>query len=319
MAKKRNVSSWLANLLGPIDFFLNGVAESVTRREAWNFIGTITIADDPDNERTNITFGGGGGPAGVPITDAAIHGSARTLTLVDHFDDVPDAADGCVIGGDRTFDPAKCVDLLLLVANTEIQWSITGGVATANLIADGMHVVNGKYFGFLSGVDQTTLPTTGLIRLPYNGGSAVDVLAVKDNAAANRVFITYGPGNRWDIGNSAQAAHLIGSLLEVDTGIRFNYGQRVKLVEKDADYTLVEGVDFHVAAVAGVATITLPGSGTTGDSYEVSNISGGAIDVDGNGTTIYGYGATESVPDGETRLYRYNAGALSGSAKWVHA
>lgn len=56
-----NPASWLPHMLGPIFFQLNGVEEEVERRGTLNFIGDITIEDDPENDRTNITFSGAGG------------------------------------------------------------------------------------------------------------------------------------------------------------------------------------------------------------------------------------------------------------------
>lgn len=54
------VTSWLPNLLGPLDLQVEGVAADVPRRSTFNFIG-ITVEDDPDNDRTNIEALGAGG------------------------------------------------------------------------------------------------------------------------------------------------------------------------------------------------------------------------------------------------------------------
>lgn len=58
----RNLSSFLPWLLGPIDFFLNGVKQNVQRREKVNLVAPgATVTDDPANERTIIELPGGGG------------------------------------------------------------------------------------------------------------------------------------------------------------------------------------------------------------------------------------------------------------------
>jgi hypothetical protein len=52
MTAPLNLSGWLPNLIGPLDVQDDGT--SVTRSAALNFIG-LTVEDDPDNGRTNIT------------------------------------------------------------------------------------------------------------------------------------------------------------------------------------------------------------------------------------------------------------------------
>lgn len=54
----RDVSSWLPNMLGPLDIQVEGVALDIPRRSTFNFVG-FDIEDDPDNERTVITSSGG--------------------------------------------------------------------------------------------------------------------------------------------------------------------------------------------------------------------------------------------------------------------
>lgn len=62
MTTPRNISSWLPNLIGPLDVQADG--ESVTiRRATLNFIGA-TVTDDPDNARTDIDITGAVGPEG---------------------------------------------------------------------------------------------------------------------------------------------------------------------------------------------------------------------------------------------------------------
>ncbi|HXG69980.1 MAG TPA: LamG-like jellyroll fold domain-containing protein [Gemmatimonadaceae bacterium] len=59
---RRNVSSYLPNLTGPLDLQVGGVDVDVPRRSTINFVG-LTVADNPDNERTDITSAGGAGVA----------------------------------------------------------------------------------------------------------------------------------------------------------------------------------------------------------------------------------------------------------------
>src|SRR4051812_17596739 len=58
MTVLRNITGWLPNLLGPVDFLVNGVPTSVPRRGAINIIGG-TVTDNPEADRTDITIGGG--------------------------------------------------------------------------------------------------------------------------------------------------------------------------------------------------------------------------------------------------------------------
>lgn len=54
MASPRNVSSYLPNLLGPLDLQQDGVSKGL-KRATWNFVG-VSIEDDPENERTNFVY-----------------------------------------------------------------------------------------------------------------------------------------------------------------------------------------------------------------------------------------------------------------------
>lgn len=156
----RNPSGWLAHMLGAIDFQLNGVDESVERRSVWNFIGSVAVADDPDNDRTNITLGAS---VTLPITDAALVGAARTLTLFEHTD-LGGTADQLCVGGDAAFTSTKTVDYLTFFAKTAIDWSC-GVSSTMSCTVDGVTINNGKYIGCLPATDVSVLPTTGAIRL----------------------------------------------------------------------------------------------------------------------------------------------------------
>lgn len=69
---KRDASSFLPWLLGPIGLYLNGVAVSTPRRETVGIIGEgIVITDDAENDRTNLDFSA--------LTAALAAGAANTI------------------------------------------------------------------------------------------------------------------------------------------------------------------------------------------------------------------------------------------------
>jgi hypothetical protein len=76
-----DVSSWLPNLLGPLDLQVGGVASNVPRRSTINLIGA-SIADDTVNGRTNITF---------PVVDSA----RATISDVGDLNDI--VRDGAIL------------------------------------------------------------------------------------------------------------------------------------------------------------------------------------------------------------------------------
>lgn len=304
-----------------------------------NIIGA-TGADDPTNQRTTITISGGGGGGGLPITSGA-------LTALDEF--AVTGGMNLILGTDGAFTPGATYKYLTLVATDGIDWSVNGTSQMALSNAGGT-MNNGGYFGFLAAADPTVLPTVGNIRFPYNGGASVDLMAVVDSVGTTRPILRFGAGDAAKWGNTlldtlvdgysyqgnfpnglstithvgfqwyASAAIAYQFELNTDGSVRFLLGERHKLVEKDADYAFTVAIDYHICALAGLTTATLPATGGDGDTYEVSNISGGAITVDGNGTNIYKSGgavATESLADAEVAVYRYNAGTLGGTAYWV--
>lgn len=68
-----DVTSWMPNLLGPVDFLLNGLAQSVPKRLKLNFIGAgITVTDNPAEDRTDIDLSSLGGVDNgrIPVTFA---------------------------------------------------------------------------------------------------------------------------------------------------------------------------------------------------------------------------------------------------------
>jgi hypothetical protein len=75
-----DVSSWLPNLLGPVDIEVDGVATEVPRRATINLIGA-TVEDDSVNERTDITLGSASAPTGTgfPHITAGVQDAAAKL------------------------------------------------------------------------------------------------------------------------------------------------------------------------------------------------------------------------------------------------
>lgn len=65
MANARDLSTWLPNLLGPVDLQANGTA-IMPRRKGINFSGNVSAIDDPDYDRVNIVIGEGGGDIDGP-------------------------------------------------------------------------------------------------------------------------------------------------------------------------------------------------------------------------------------------------------------
>lgn len=85
MANPRNLSSWLPNLLGPIFFQLAGALTGVPQRQTINLIGSglaIAITDDPDNNRTNVTFTSTGGTPGGSTHDVQINAGSGVFSGV---------------------------------------------------------------------------------------------------------------------------------------------------------------------------------------------------------------------------------------------
>lgn len=72
----RDVTSWLPNLLGPIDLQVNGEDVSVPKREIINIVGVgVEVEDNPGNNSTDITL-----PAAASLTEAVLRATSATLT-----------------------------------------------------------------------------------------------------------------------------------------------------------------------------------------------------------------------------------------------
>jgi hypothetical protein len=321
-----NVTSWLPNLLGPVTFLLNGSAQSVPKRLSLNFIGTgITVEDNSSQDRTDITiptFDVSPGTNGNVLTS---NGSAWTSAAPSGGGSSPDGTDNDVqfnVSGALAADTGK---FTYDPATGEFKLSRTGAYITPG----------------------GTVPASGFIRFPYNGASAVPILVTKDSGGVDQDLISIGSGDRWRLGTLSQDLTLYGGTLTAAfeggvssfTHVGFSFyalgaaantfelrnngatwiegAERHKTVEKDDNYTMVVGLDFHIIATVSGKTITLPNTVGDGDVFKVSNTSGGNITVSGNLITIYGVGASETLADGETQEYCYTSGALSGLEKWV--
>jgi len=196
-----------------------------------------------------------------------------------------------------------------------------------------------------------TIPGGGSIPITvaYNGIGVSPVLKYVDSTSTLRTILSLGSGDQLTFGHglidlaifgySLQALfphnpsalqhvgltlHALGAGADgiefaTDGSVRLLRAQRARLEEKAADYTLVAGQDFHIVAIAGLTTATLPAAAgvADGDTFEVSNMSGGNIVVSGNGTNIYGVGANETLVDAEVAVYRFNSGAVSTTPNWI--
>lgn len=225
-------------------------------------------------------------------------------------------------------------------ANTDVQFNDHGAFGgdpglTYDKTVGGLAISASGYFAL---ANTGTLPAVGVIREVYNGGAVVPILEVKDSGGTDRSLIAYGAGDAWSLGNSAQGLTINGfggalvsmlsssdlilqatpaSIVSVST----RSGERHLMAEHNAPYGLGRGVDFSVVALTSGGTYSLPAPlfMLMGDTFEIDNASGGSITVSGNGTTIYGVGVSETLQDGEGRLYRFDDGSVSGSTKWIHA
>lgn len=90
MTAPRDLSGWLPGLLGPLTMYVNGAPSTHPPRTTVNLIGSVSIADDPDNKRTNITISAAaGGGLGGPMV---INAGTGTLNDVSSLDGSNEAA-----------------------------------------------------------------------------------------------------------------------------------------------------------------------------------------------------------------------------------
>ncbi len=93
MTRPRNASSWLPNLIGPLDLQADG-EEVTVRRATINFVGG-SVVDNPDLERTDITMTAPGGAVGsvqLHVLDGELprFGGTPKLGLSDVEDETSD-------------------------------------------------------------------------------------------------------------------------------------------------------------------------------------------------------------------------------------
>lgn len=85
--------------------------------------------------------------------------------------------------------------------------SFKGNSGTTGLSLDTSSAVNvGTSLSFGVG----TMPSSGSIRFPYNGGSAVAHFVAKSSGGSDLNLITYGSGDLWTLGNTSQDMRVDG-------------------------------------------------------------------------------------------------------------
>jgi hypothetical protein len=158
--------------------------------------------------------------------------------------------------------------------------------------------------GFASGYDGRRLYvycTTTVVFSNEGSGSA----------AANRILTGTGDSLVLRAGSTVLLVYDATSLRwRVVTGVS---GPQWAPVTRTAITYATLSTDYHIAATASGITITLLASPVEGRSFEVSNNSAADITVSGGGVNIAGV-ATEILPAGDSRLYRYVGGAVN---QWV--
>jgi hypothetical protein len=188
-----DVSSWLPNLLGPIDLQVGGVASGVPRRSTINLVGA-SIADDDVNKRTNIVF---------PVPDFA----RETISSVGNLNDIerngaslftvaPIGPGAITISG--FVAPTDARSIIVYAQGREITLRHETGSAAANQISllgaadlgvavgTAVHLTYDPTLAkwFLSGVTSSTTPGGSVGSLQYHdaGGVFAGMGSVTNNA-----------------------------------------------------------------------------------------------------------------------------------------
>lgn len=145
-----------------------------------------------------------------------------------------------------------------------------------------------------------------LARLFFENGTVSNFARVNDKQAA----IEFSNGSE-TAGVAANAAGVAissttGSItLNTVDGVIYAAGsQQDQQRTETADYLVARG-DYAIYAHTGVSTVTLPSTALNGETYEVKNMTGGDITVDGNGHNIDG-AATITLPNTNAVKLRYN-------------
>lgn len=96
---------------------------------------------------------------------------------------------------------------------TDDNIAVDAGIAGTKIEPD-FGSLNLKTTGVLILGDSAS--TSGFIRFPYNGGFEVPLVTAKNSGGTNATGISYGMGNLWTLGNSAQNTTVNGSLTIVN-------------------------------------------------------------------------------------------------------
>lgn len=171
------------------------------RRSIIQFIG-CTVADDSVNGRVVVTaIGSTPSGTGIPHYIGGVLQSPASL----------------IVNAD--VDPAAAIQYSkLLLSNSIVNADVNSAAAIAGTKINpnfGSQTITTSGPLVLGG---GTPATVGLIRLPYNGASAVTVIGVKDSGGVDRSFITYGSGDTWAIGNANQNTSIVGATCFVTGG-----------------------------------------------------------------------------------------------------
>lgn len=67
---QKDVTSWLPNLLGPTDFEVNNIPQTVPKRSTVNFLGPVSVSDNSTNDSTDVSF--------TPLGNVTVSGTPTT-------------------------------------------------------------------------------------------------------------------------------------------------------------------------------------------------------------------------------------------------
>lgn len=201
------VASWLPKGLGPLKLEVNG--EEIEKRARLNFEATGAVAtDDPDNDRTTVTFPSSSVPSGTGVRKVA--GGTETVALIANAD----VASGAAIAGSKIAPDFSTQSVLA----KEVRLGVTSVATTGNIDAldpsgasivrlTGAGAVNVR--GIVGGNDGDLLiihnRTGNTVTLVHESGAVGDATRrYEDSGAADYPFaagaaILYydGAASRW--------------------------------------------------------------------------------------------------------------------------
>lgn len=212
-------------------------ATLLVRKSQLVFRNGLTAQVIGDQIVVDASVGGGGT---VPIAS----GDASTETALDDF--AVTGGRNLVVGSDPTL--TNTYKFVTFVATDAIDWAVGGSDSTMSCNVAGATINNDRYLGFLLVADLATLPATGKVRFPYNGGAAAPLLVVKDSGGTDRQWLTFDT-NTMTIGCAGLATVIVGNA-KLD-GMQLQ-GPSSVIPVADIDWSL-----------AGVYTQTLANGATT--------------------------------------------------------